>query len=136
MTKFRLNHLLLLIAIIAFFSTQWTTTHVHLAKFHDHNAAEYHQHLIKVHTHQSIDHCAVATDVTHQQDYSNTIELGQEYRFSKNGKQKLPSIVAVNTSFRLQHSSSVTGEIQSVFCGRLRNLNHSTINPRAPPYTS
>lgn len=135
MTRFRPNHPLLFTVIMAFLAIQWTTTHIHLAKFHEHDA-EYHQHPIEVHAHQSIDQEASATDVAHQNDYSNVVDFGQEYRSSNNEKQKHPSSVVVSTAIQPLHSSQVTTENWSVINFRLRDLNRSTIIPRAPPYAS
>lgn len=135
MIKNRATHLLLFIAIFAFITVQWSATHIHLASSHSHEQ-DYHQHPVEVHSHQSINTSSIAENVAQKKHSSIAIEFGQEYRFSKNGKPKKPFLAVVGTGFKLQNSPLVTCITRTVLNADLRDFNRSTINPRAPPYTS
>jgi len=135
MNKTRATHLLLFTAIIAFITVQWSATHIHLASSHSHEQ-DYHQHPVEVHSHQSLDTSTIAEDVAQKKHSSIAVEFGQEYRFSKNGKPKKPFLAIIGTGYRLKTSLLVPCATQTVLNADLRDFNHSTINPRAPPYTS
>ena len=135
MIKTRAIHSLLFIAITAFITVQWSATHIHLASSHSHEQ-DYHQHPVEVHSHQSLDSRPVTEDVAQKKHSSTAVELGQEYRFSKNEKLNKLFLAVVGSGFNLHSSLLVPCIPRADLYADLRDLNRSTINPRAPPHTS
>jgi hypothetical protein len=135
MIKTRATYLLLFTAIFAFITVQWSATHIHLASSHSHEQ-DYHQHQVEVHSHQSLDTSSITEDVAQKKHSSIAVEFGQEYRFSKNGKPKKSFLAVVGSGYKLQNSLLVPCITRTVLNADLRDPNRSTINPRAPPYTS
>lgn len=129
------NYVVLLLLAVVFFTTQWSTIHVHLAEQHSHDGGA-HQHQPEAHAHSLIEQ-ATTNDYLHQLSHTNIVELGSEYCFSKNDTQKKALTFIVDTSpclspFLLLVSSKIRGFESS----KSSYLNRSTLNPRAPPQIS
>ena len=130
MTKIRLNHTLLFTFIAAFLAMQWTTTHIHLAEHHDHDGS-HHQHKVEVHAHQSIDNHVSYTDLSHQPNSLNVVELDHEFSTQKLEK---PSTFFIALTFpQLSFSIPNATELPTNFNTQLNYLYRSTAKPRGPP---
>ncbi len=152
-TSIKSNYLLLVVLVVAFLSMQWTTSHVHLATQHHHDG-NHHQHALTTHAHHSASplfsvqpsnqhkqHADVidvayptAHNFSHQMHQSKTVELNTDYSLPKKGKQKplfdaLTSPKHTDTPY-VQQTNPL---IHSPVLAKINYLDHSTVNPRAPP---
>jgi len=133
MTKFQVNHTLLFTFIAVFLTMQWTTTHIHLAEHHDHDGS-HHQHNVEVHAHQSIDNHVSYTDLSHQPNTLNVVELDYEFSTHKVEKLEKPSTFFIPSTFpQLSFPISNATELPTNFNTKLNYLYRSTAKPRAPP---
>jgi len=133
MTKFRLNHTLLFTFIAAFLTIQWTTAHIHLAEHHDHDGS-HHQHNIEVHTHHSIDQPDSATNLSHQPNSLDVVELDYEFSAKKIEKLEKPSSFVIAFSFpQLSFAVLDATDLPNNSGTKLSYFYRSKVKPRAPP---
>lgn len=135
MSSFHLNKTMFFVLVAALLSTQWSSTHIHLAEQHDHDGIQ-HQHNIESHAHQSFSHDDIFSDSIHQvnQQELKLVELGYECNVqSWNNIDDLPIILSyVNLQLIFTHHIN---KIKSAGFGnsKRRYIDYSTINLRAPP---
>jgi len=133
MTQFRLNHILLFALITAILTSQWTTTHIHLAEHHNHDGS-HHQHKSEVHAHNSIDTHVDTHEISHQTNDINIVELDYEFSAQKIEKlEKSPTIFALSTFPQPSFFQPPNIEFPDIASTKLSHLNFTTVNPRAPP---
>lgn len=134
-TKFRLNHTLLFMLIMAFLTMQWSVAHIHLAEHHNHDGG-HHQHQIETHAHHSLDHHPDSIDSSHQNADLNVVELDHQYN-SSTGKNKTPTTAAITANFwQSSFSRSVSIELPVIINTKLGFHERSTVYLRAPPQLS
>lgn len=131
-TKFQSNYALLFMLITAFLAMQLTTTHIHLAEQHNHDGS-HHQHQIEAHAHNLTDQHTDAIDFSHQTGDANVVEFDHECSSAKREKQEDPSASAFEP---LQASLPGSIKIPLIINTKLAHLDHSIVNPRAPPHSS
>jgi hypothetical protein len=132
MTKIRLNYIQLLFLITAFFTIQWTTTHIHFSQQHNHDGS-LHQHQIQTHAHQYI----AIEDSSSVLSHSNIIEFENDYTF-KNRKIEKPSFsdIDIEVSNTIPTISLAKKKIP-IFVNIKQGYSHySSYKPRAPPLNS
>lgn len=135
MAKIRSTHALYFLIIFTLLSLQWSNTHIHLPEYHSHEVA-LHKHPIKTHTHQFIDRNLVDRDFTHPKSDTRAIELAEEFRYNRDTKQAPPLFTAFTVSSSLSYTPTITDERRAIYIVKLRDLNRSSINVRAPPHIS
>jgi len=135
MKKNRLNTVLLLSLITALLSVQWSVTHVHLSKQHDHDRGLHH-HSIEAHAHHPVSHHSDLIELSHQAGDTNVIELGTEYRLTNSTKQKkLPDTVQASFSQPpLVYLSKI--KLSEIISAKPGYLYQHTVYLRGPPLIS
>lgn len=114
---------------------QWSATHIHLPEHHDHNNSQ-HQHDIEAHAHRLANHHADSIGSLQHTDNSNVVELDQQC--GTTAVKKITPGIAIIASSKLQLSlfQPVSFELAGHLNNKLGYLDHSTVNPRAPPLFS
>jgi len=132
MTKVRLNYVQLLFVISAFLTIQWTTSHIHIAQYHDHDGL-IHQHQKETHAHQYI----ASDNLSFQTNHLNVIAFDSEFNLRNNKQQQSPSSdIALQVFSTLSSISLLRVEIPIFINTKLGYSLYSSVNPRAPPKTS
>jgi len=133
MTQFRLNYILLFALITAILTSQWTTTHIHLAEHHNHDG-NHHQHKSEVHAHNSIDTYVDTHEISHQSSDITIVELDYEFSAQKIAKlEKSPTIFATSTFPQSSIFLSANIDFPDIDSAKFTHLNFTTVKPRAPP---
>jgi len=133
MTQFRLNHILLFTLITAILTSQWTSSHIHLAEHHNHDGS-HHQHKSEVHAHNSIDSHVNISEFSHQTSDINIVELDHEFSAQKIEKLEKPPTTFVTSTFpQLSFFLPPNIELPDNLSTKLSHLYFTTVNPRAPP---
>lgn len=111
---------------------QWSATHIHLAKHHDHDNS-HHQHNIEAHAHLLNNHHTDNIDTAQHTDNLNVVEL--EYQCNSTKHKNITPVIVVIESARLQLSDShlVHFELPVLHNNKPHHLDHATVKPRAPP---
>ena len=135
MAKIRPTHALYFLIIFALLSLQWSNTHIHLPEYHSHDVT-LHKHPIKTHAHQFIDRRLLDRAFTHQKGDARAIEFAEEFRYSRDTKQTSPLFTTFTVNSSLPYTPTTTAERRAIDTVKLRDLNRSSINVRAPPHVS
>jgi len=126
--------------LLSFFATalvtaQWAGFHTHLAEQHEHNGVT-HQHQAKSHAHDFTPQSLV-TDYSHLENHVNIIEVDSSYLQKRESQEKSP--IAITHSVYLYVFFPVLREytkVPIILTNKLSYLSYSSVNPRAPPYSS
>ena len=139
MTKHQPNRPLLFILIAAFFSMQWSATHIHLAKkHHDHDNIQ-HQHTIEAHAHQlNSNHTDNIANYIKSAPHHNDdiVELEHECCSQTSKKTTSTSADIVPVALLFSSSPTIRFELPDSLNNKPSHLDRSTVNPRAPPLYS
>ena len=129
MTKVRLNYIQLLFLITAFLTIQWTTSHIHIAKQHNHDGL-IHQHQVEAHEH----HYIASDNLSFQVSHLNIIKFDSKYNLQNASQQQSPSSdIAVQVFTTLSSISLLKVEIPTFINTKQGYSLYSSSNPRAPP---
>lgn len=135
MAKIRQTHALYFLIIFTLLSLQWSNTHIHLPEYHSHEVT-LHKHPIKTHAHQFIDRRLLDQAFTHQKSDTRAIEFAEEFRYNRDTKKTSPLFITFTISSSLSYTPTITAERRAIYTVKLRDLNRSSINVRAPPQIS
>lgn len=135
LAKYRLSKTFLLAVVIAFLTTQWSSTHIHLGEHHDHDDS-HHQHDNLAHAHQTISHNDSAIESAHLSGDDSVITVELEHKCNTQIVKKIDDNIIGLTSadYYLSYSSQQTStDFARLRIAKHRYLDYSTIHLRAPP---
>ena len=119
--------------ITIFISVQWTATHVHLAKHHDHDGSSLHQHNIQVHAHHVSSHHADAIDFAPAMGDYKVVELDNDGIPGGKKTDNQQAVTAYHLLFVIKSSRTFLPEQER---NSQKYITYSTIRLRAPPQFS
>jgi hypothetical protein len=124
------NYLLLILSLASFFTLNWTSSHIHIAKHHNHGGS-YHKHQTQVHNHH-LDNI----DISSEHQHLNIIKIEYQSNLQDKQKVKKPTYIFSNTSYSLENKLYLDRYIGSIHNKKLSYLTYSKLNSRAPPKVS
>ena len=142
MIKLRLNPVFILTLITTFLCLQWASAHVHISSNHAHNNQN-HQHQLQNHSHSLSKHfnthhadaidIALSTDDAHSPNHSKTVDLDPECS-TPSTHHKTPVLAITAAYYQLRITPNIASQqIIARVPHKVRFLDQSTLNPRAPP---